>query len=176
MASDYTIIMWVRHRFGVDEASEAFEGTDFVLNEDSNAPFVGLTGEFPFSCPHIDSAQGAVLQFEYRGSSQVDTFPDPLGAPGTAIGITPEYPVKINGQLIAGGVPGAPVRGGLPIWSTRVLLVDRGVLGEENTLRIEASVDDGGLTYQDKFTIDNVVIFFKTKTANPGPDIGPVKG
>jgi hypothetical protein len=176
MASDYTIIMWVRHRFGVDETSEAFGNADFVLNEDSNAPFVGLTGEFPFSCPRIDSAQGAVLQFEYRGSSQGTTFPDPQGAPGTAIGITPEYPVKINGQLIAGGVPGAPVSGWLPMWSTRVLLVDKGVLQEENILRIEASVDYGGSTYEDKFTIDNVVIFFKTKTANPRPDPGPVKG
>lgn len=129
--------MWVRYRFGDNDTS----GNDVVLNEDSNAPFVGLFGEFPFSCPDVDSAQGAVLQFEYRGSEQSATFPDPRG--DGAIGISPEYPVKINGQLVAGGVPGAPVEEGiLPLWSTRVLLVDPGVLQEENILRIEASVDD----------------------------------
>jgi hypothetical protein len=162
MASDYTIIMPVRHRFGVDEFTD--NDDDYVLNEDVNAPFVGLTGEFPFTCLHIDSAQGAILQFEYRGSSQFGTFPDPTGDPNFIEGITPEYPIKINGQLIAGGVPGAPVREHLPLWSTRVLTVDPGVLQEQNILRIEASVDYAGSTYEDKFTIDNVVLFFKTRT------------
>ena len=166
MASDYTIVMSVRHRFGVNE----FTGhdDDYVLNEDVNAPFVGSVGEFPFTCPHIDSAQEAVLQFEYRGSAQIGTFPDPTGDLTFIEGITPEYPVKINGQLIAGGVPGAPVREHLPLWSTRVLLVDPGVLQEQNILRIEASVDYAGSTLEDKFTIDNVVLFFKTRTGIVG--------
>jgi hypothetical protein len=175
MASDYTIIMWVRHRFGVDETTDPH--SDFVLNEDKNAPFVGPIGEFPFACPHIDPAQGAVLQFEYRGSSQTDTFPDPSGDPAFIRGISPEYPIKINGQLLAGGVPGAPTKSDrLPLWSTRVLLVDPNVLQEENILRIETSVDYLGSTYADKFTIDNVVVFFKTGNGHSRPDVGPAKG
>ena len=175
MASDYTIVMWVRHRFGLNEYTTGGD-PDFVDNEDSNAPFVGLTGEFPFSCPNIDSTQGAVLQFEYRGSSQFGTWPDPAGDPTSLEGITPEYPVMINGRQLAGGVPGAAVRGHLPLWGTRVLLVDPDVLKEENSLLIAASVDYGGATYEDKFTIDNVVLFFKTKVATSQPDIGPAKG
>jgi len=106
MASDYTIIMWVRHRFGVDEHNEYGEYNPYwSLNEDANAPFVGLSGDFPFNCPNVDSSQGAVLEFEYRGSAQYDTFPDPHGDPDIPVGITPEYPVKINGRLVAGGYP-----------------------------------------------------------------------
>src|ERR1700730_12136485 len=99
MASDYTIIMPVRHRFGVNEYTD--NDDDYVLNEDVNAPFVGLVGAFPFICLHIDSAQGAILHLRYRGSSQFGTFPDPTGDPNFIEGITPEYPIKINGQLIA---------------------------------------------------------------------------
>jgi len=35
-------------------------------------------------------------------------FPDPQGNPENFVGITEEHPVKINGRLLAGGVPAAP--------------------------------------------------------------------
>ena len=82
MASDYTIIMAVRHRFGVDEHSYPWTK---VLNEDRNAPFVGLVGEFPFNCPNVDLAQGAVLEFEYRGSTQYTSWFEPGGRSGLRV-------------------------------------------------------------------------------------------
>jgi hypothetical protein len=176
MPSDYTIIMWVRHRFGVDEHSHPDKNDPyFVLNEDADAPFVGLVGEFPFICPDVDSTQGAVLEFEYRGSTQWDTFPVPDGDPDIPVGITPEYPVMINNHLVAGGVPGAPISGPmhLPLWSTRALLVDPYVLQEENVLRIESSVEiQPGVTVEASFTIDNVLIHYKTKTGHSRPVVG----
>jgi hypothetical protein len=57
----------------------------------------------------------------------------------------------------------------LPLWGTRALLVDPNVLQEENTLRIEASVDYEGSTYEDKFTIDNVVIHYKIDGGHSRP-------
>lgn len=184
MASDYTIIMAVRHRFGVDEHSYPWTK---VLNEDRNAPFVGLVGEFPFNCPNVDLAQGAVLEFEYRGSTQYTSWFEPGGDPDYAsFGISAEYPVQINGHLIAGGVPGAPTAdvGGddsvywkVPLWATRVLLVDPNVLQEENILRIDATGSDYYRPHiEDWFTIDNALIHFKTKTEHPRPNVGPAKG
>jgi hypothetical protein len=175
MASDYTIIMWVRHRFGVDEHSYPETG---VLNEDRNAPFVGLVGEFPFTCPNVDSTQAAVLELEYRGSTQHMAWLEPGGDPDYGgFGISPEYPVQINSHLIAGGVPGAPTKDGLPLWGTRVLLVDPNVLQEENILRIEATVTDYyGRVIEDGFTIDNALIHFKTQTEHSRPNVGPAKG
>ena len=90
MASDYTIIMAVRHRFGVDEHSYPWTK---VLNEDRNAPFVGLVGEFPFICPNVDLAQGAVLNSSTRvdavhlvvrawGRSGLRVVRDQRGIPG----------------------------------------------------------------------------------------------
>jgi|tagenome__1003787_1003787.scaffolds.fasta_scaffold19870268_1 hypothetical protein len=161
MASDYTIIMGVRHRFG-DAKDDAGE-----QDEDFLAPFVGAAGEFPFSCPNIDTSQRAILQFEYRGSEQFLTFPDPHGNPENLVGITDEHPVKVNGQLIAGGVPAAPQRGQMQIWSTRVLLIDPGVLKHENILRIETG--DISTSNLDNFTVDNAVVFFKTGTTHAPP-------
>jgi hypothetical protein len=161
VGSDYTIVMWVRHRFG-DTQPDADE-TDV----DFNAPFVGRVGEFEFSCPNVDSSQGAVLEFQYRGSNQYLTFPDPQ-APGL-VGSTPEYPVAINGRELAGGVPAAPSRDGMPQWGNRLLLIEPGVLAEQNVLRIE-STDAGSQWWAgdnlDNFTIDNVVVFFKVRAAD----------
>jgi len=51
------------------------------------------------------------------------------------------------------------------------------VLQEENTLRIEATVvDQYDNTYEDRFTIDNVLIHFKTKTDHSRPGVGPARG
>jgi hypothetical protein len=89
MASDFTIVMWVRHRFGDPDQSLTAEA-----DPDWNAPFVGLAGEFEFSCPEIDTSQGTIIQFEQRRVSQSTDFPDPR-APNL-IGVSPEFPVKIN--------------------------------------------------------------------------------
>src|SRR5262245_2120327 len=156
MANDFAIIMWVRHRFG-DEKPDAEE-----QDVDWEAPFAGPVGEFRFTCPNVDSSQGAVLEFQHRGSRQFLTFPAPTP---TLVGITPEHPVALNGQQWFGGVPGTPYQGQQPHWSTRLLLINPGVLRVENTLRIE-STNFGGQWWAgqnlDNFTIDNVVVFFKT--------------
>jgi hypothetical protein len=75
VASDYTIIMSVRHRSGDAKADPGEHDADW------QAPFVGAAGDFSFSCPNIDTAQGAMLQFEYRGAEQLLRFPDPEGNP-----------------------------------------------------------------------------------------------
>jgi hypothetical protein len=71
MANDFTIIMAVRHRFGDDIPDRMGEdGVD--QNVDFQAPFVGRVGEFPFSCPNVDSSQGAVPTISI---SRVHTVP-----------------------------------------------------------------------------------------------------
>ncbi len=176
MGSDFTVIMPVRHRFGDFDTTSTErhveEGDEVEV--DSAAPFVGGAEDFPFSCPNVDTSQEAVLQFEHRGSIQRLTFPDPQ-PDGGLVGITDEHPVFINGQQLSGGVPASPVRWGtMPVWSNRLLLVRAGVLQEENVLRFEsttnASLTGKGL---DNFTIDNVVIFYKTRADEGGPGGGP---
>jgi hypothetical protein len=173
MGSDFSIIMAVRHRFGT--APDSLE--DGGAQPDSNAPFVGLVGEFPFSCPGIDSSQFAALQFQYRGSEQGLDFPDPV-AP-SLVGTSPEYPVSINDRELAGGVPAAPRSGELPLWSLRLLVVDPHVLADQNLLRIQATTEawngyPAGVPGPN-FTIDNVVIFYKTRPGSSRPDRGPVR-
>lgn len=159
MASDFTVIMRVRHQFG--DGKKDPDETNF----DSAAPFVGFSGEFPFSCSNVDPFADAILQFSHRGSNQHGTFPTPQ-PDGGHIGISQEHPVKINGILLSGGVPAAAVIDHMPYWSTRLLLIPPGILREQNILRIETSLD---YTNQiDDFTVDNVVVFFKTRAAT-GP-------
>ena len=169
MSTSFSVVMGVRHRFG-DKKTD--------LNEpsvDSAAPHVGLAHDFPFTCPNVDPAEEAILQFQFRGSTQRLTFPSPQ-PDGSLVGITAEHPVKINGQQLFGGVPGAPFRfGEMPLWSTRVLFIGGGILREENLLRIESTVE-GSLTGKnfDDFTIDNVVVFFKTRPSPGGSPGGSV--
>jgi hypothetical protein len=161
MSTSYSVVMRVRHRFG----DKKKDGNDPII--DSAAPFVGLAHEFPFACPDVDAAEEAILQFEYRGSMQKLTFPDPQPDGGFE-GITEEHPVKVNGQLLAGGVPGAPVRNRTPLWGTRVLLIRAGVLRENNVLRIESSAFGPPSNRNfDDFTIDNAVVYFKSRSS-PG--------
>ena len=85
-----------------------------------------------------------------------------------------EHPVLINGEKLAGGVSAGPrydSNGRIPLWATRVLLIRAGLLGEENTLRIEAQKNPFDGNY-DNFTIDNVVVFFKTRPSAIGPGPG----
>lgn len=168
--SDFTVIMNVRHRFGDQRKDKNQEDID------SAAPFVGQSGEFQFSCPNVNPSQVAVLQFEHRGSNQFLNFPNPQ-PDGGLVGITPEHPVHINGRKLSGGVSGAPFSdNGMPIWNTRVLLIPVGVLQEDNILRIETT-NNGATTGADvnfdNFTIDNVVVFFKTRSSPAGGVVKP---
>lgn len=163
MATDFAVVIRVRHQFG-DEQRDRGE----VL-VDHEAPFVGAAGDFPFVCPDVDPSEEAILEFQYRGSIQYLTFPDPSG--DQLVGITPEHPVFINGQELAGGVPAGPRWGDMPLWSSRLLPIRAGVLREDNVLRIESSA---AVLYEgfDNFTIDNAVVIFKTRA----PGVGPTPG
>jgi hypothetical protein len=164
MAGDFTIVMQVRHRFG-DQKKDRGE-----IDHDSEAPFVGQAGDFAFVCPDVDSSKEAVLQFAHRGSQQDLPFPVPQ-PDGGLVGITQEHPVKINGLQLAGGIPAAPVRGQMSLWSTRLLLIPPHVLRRDNVLRIETK-RLGPTSGLDNFTLDNVVVFFKTRPFNrPLPDV-----
>lgn len=155
MPADFTIIVRVRHQFG-DHKSDPNE-----VNVDSDAPFVGLDGDFQFACPNVDSSVEAVLQFAHRGSNQTLRFP--VRQPdGGLVGISQEHTVKINGQELFGGIPASPLIGSMPLWSTRLLIIQTNVLRETNLLRIESLRDSGHGNF-DTFTIDNVVVFFKTR-------------
>jgi hypothetical protein len=76
--------------------------------------------------------------------------------------------VTINGHELAGGVPGAPSSGEMPMWGTRLLIIDPGVLRDENILRMESKDFWAGTPWAsnnlDDFTIDNVVVFFKLRS------------
>jgi len=162
MASDFTVVVRVRQQFG-----DAKKDHDEV-NVDSEAPFVGVAKDFPFLCPNVDPSQEAVLQFAHRGSTQALGFPDPQ-PDGGLVGINAEHPVRINGVGLFGGVPAAPFRfTSMPLWSTRLLIIQPGVLRPENILRIETT--DAGTVGSglDNFVIDNVVVFFKTRGSGIG--------
>ncbi len=82
--------------------------------------------------------------------------------------------LEINGQQIFGGIPAsvevAPLPGpqnstlGVFVaqWSGNIMLVQPGVLQEDNVLRIRArEIGDSGNI--DDFIIDNLVVVFKTR-------------
>jgi hypothetical protein len=166
MASDFTIIMHTRHRFG-DRGRDPIHGDE--LEADANAMFVGQSAVFDFSCPRVDPSEAAVLQFEYRGTSQFfGLYSDPETGERVT-GITPEHPVTVNGVLLPGGVPGAPFYNSMPLWAHRLLLIRGGVLREENRLHISSLpiFPRRWTRYPfDNFTIDNAVVFFKTRPAD----------
>jgi hypothetical protein len=146
MAVDYTVIQPVRQRFG---------DTDFGGWEESQveleAPFVGREKEFPFSCPNIDSGQMGVLQFESFGLTSRSNV------------------IEINGIAVPGGLTSGPWWLGqyttIAFWKAHSLLVPTNMLAERNVLYIKSvdmGDDEGGL---DNFIIDNIVLFFKTRTS-----------
>jgi hypothetical protein len=147
MAVDYTVVMGVRQRFG-DNTKEV--GLNLIETE---APFVGQAKDFPFSCPNVDRSKPAILQFESLGVS----FRGILQVNGTTI----------FGGLTAGpGVLNSPVGGGLtPTWKTHHLIVHENVLLDENVLHVEAVATQGGNI--DDFILDNIALFFKTRTTGP---------
>jgi hypothetical protein len=153
MASDFTVIQPVRQRFG-DQTADFPE-----LAVEQEAPFVGQSKDFPFSCPNVMSAQTAILQFETIGA----------GAH------RPRNIVRINGVDIPGGITAGPTvegfRGRLPIWKSHVLIVDPHVLREHNVLHIESvKIPFAHEQTLDNFIIDNIVIFFKVRAQS---GVGP---
>lgn len=162
MNLDQTVVMRVRHRFG-DAALDPKES-----DVDFPAPFVGKVGTFPFSCHNVDRSKDAILQFQYRGAVQNVSFPAPV--PGL-VALGPEHPVKINGHELFGGVPMGSKFDTAPLWHTRLLIIEPGVLAEENVLQIEALeyplVNPTPKTL-DNFTIDNAVVTFKTNGGDGG--------
>lgn len=147
MALDFTVVITVRQRFGDDDVEDVGLETD--------APFVGREKQFEFRCPNVDPRQQAILLFQCMGANT-------------------QQSLKINGQEIFGGIPAAFEIAPLPNqvvsraeWNGNIMLIQPGVLGEDNVLRIRAG--DLGDDNVDDFIIDNLVVVFKTK-----PGLGTV--
>jgi hypothetical protein len=158
MPSDFTVIQSVRQRFG-DEVGEE----ELV---EKQAPFVGASKDFPFSCPSVDRTSAAVLQFESRGvqSGYYDELPRNI--------------IRINGIDIPGGITPGPFwrteSRQMGLWKSHSLIVPANVLREQNVLHIEAVPIPSLLLHLDNFIIDNVVVFFKTRASLVGGGIvGP---
>jgi len=155
MGTDYTVIQPVRQRFGDNPSGLPGKShTDWEEQSvESEAPFVGLAKDFPFQCPSVDRSQWAVLQFNSLGVSTYDNV------------------IQVNGVNIPGGIsvgPSWPFETPyVPLWNNHSLLVEPGVLGEQNILHIASG--SGGTGNHDDFLIDNVVIWFKTHTSNRPP-------
>ena len=155
MASDYTVIQAVRQRFGDKEKD--FEEMPIELTGEKEAPFVGVTKDFPFSCPNVDRAQTAILQFISYG----------IASSGGTLEING---VGVSGGLSSGG-QGHELKPRLPLWNAHFLLVAPNVLSaQNNVLRILSRPDDFG--NRDNFVIDNIVVFYKTLGGgSPGGDV-----
>jgi hypothetical protein len=158
MAADYTVIQPVRQRFGDNVTNASDPEADWhEYPIEINAPFVGVSKDFPFSCPSVDRSEWGVLQFGSLGSYGGNT-------------------IQVNGVDVPGGISMGPtwwaIDPHVPLWTTHHLLVEPGVLAEENVLHIAATPDQYGKGHDD-FIIDNVVIWFKTSTGDR-PPIGGV--
>jgi hypothetical protein len=148
MALDFTVVITVRQRFGDNDIED--------VGLETEAPFVGSQKDFEFHCPNVDSRQQAVLLFQCMGTNA-------------------QQSMEINGQQIFGGIPAAFDFLTTPTqeirtraeWNGNVMLIQPGVLRENNVLRIRAGeLSNGNL---DDFIIDNLVVMFKTR---PGLNIG----
>lgn len=147
MALDFTVVITVRQRFGDNDIED--------VGLETEAPFVGSQKDFEFHCPNVDSRQQAVLLFQCMGANA-------------------QQRMDINGQQVFGGIPSAVELVTTPNnilsraqWNGNVMLIEPGVLREDNVLRIRSGkLSDDNL---DDFIIDNLVVLFKTR---PGLNIG----
>ena len=148
MALDFTVVITVRQRFGDDDVED--------VGLETEAPFVGSQKDFEFHCPNVDSRQQAILLFQCMGTNAQQTM-------------------EINGRQVFGGIPSAVEVATLPNdfivsraqWNGNVMLIEPGVLREDNVLRIRAGkLSDDNV---DDFIIDNLVVVFKTR---PGLSTG----
>jgi hypothetical protein len=138
MPCDYTVIMHQTAHLGDDPSMfgpAPFKGKDF----DSDR----------FSCPNVKSSERAVLYFQTR---DVDSD---------------KNVIHINGSHLFGGIPVSSGGGDeSPIWNGNVALVEAGVLKESGNVLHVGARDSHGSTLEkaDDFLIDNVVIFYKTRS------------
>ncbi len=146
MATDFTVIIRVRHHFGDEQQ-------DQPIPIDPNIPFAGLSRDFDFTCPGVDRSQEAILQF-------------------ISFGILPffvetNHTLQINGNDIFGGLQPGPIHSvanANPIWKTHSLIVHPYVLRDgNNTLRIAVGEPMSDTDNRDNFVIDNATILFKTR-------------
>lgn len=160
---DFTVISAVRQRFGdsnvIDSGHPA--GGEFPLEQE--APFVGQSKDFQFSCPKVDSGQMAVLQFESLAVTAGGQYPFSPAFSGK------RNIIRVNGVDIPGGITNAPYVEAVEriwhFWKTHSLLVPANVLRNDgNVLHIESIQIpiSGGFTF-DNFIIDNVIVLFKTR-------------
>ena len=147
MALDFTVVITVRQRFGDTQDDDSGLEID--------APFVGAEKSFDFRCPNVDPRQQAILLFQCMGADIQESL-------------------EINGQQIFGGIPSSvevatlgDVTSLRAQWNGNVMLIQPGVLGENNVLRIQAA--DLGNGNIDNLIVDNLVVVFKTK-----PSVGTV--
>jgi len=138
MASDFTIIMFVRQHFGNEPN---------IFNDvEPAAPFVGPTKEYLFDCPNVDPSQAAYLMFQSR---DVDHQRNVL---------------KINNFDLFGNIPASPSR---DTWNGNILLVEKDAKLKPTGNRLiigSRNSSGGGGGDIDDFIIDNVVISYKTNS------------
>jgi hypothetical protein len=149
---DYTVIVQVRNQFGDDDLDVGV--------------FAGREKEFTFDCPNVDAGQVAILLFQ-------------------GLRVASEQTLEINGVVVQGGIPAGPIAVGFTDqsgsdhhrhgfgsqsfgWSAYSMLVGPGVLRASGNVMRVASRDDVD------FLIDNVVLFFKTRSGRIPPVLDPV--
>lgn len=134
MGSDFTVIVDVRHHFGNDQGTF---GPGLL--------FAGQNKPFGFDCPNVDTAGWAVLLFQTR---DVDYGTNEL---------------MVNRNKIYGGIPVSSSR---EDWNANVALINPGWLRpSENVLHVGSRDGQGSLLGEsDDFLIDNVVVFYKTRS------------
>lgn len=173
MPMDFTVIQPVRQRFGDSNVIDSGHprGGEVLLEQE--APFVGQSKDFRFSCPRVDPSQMAVLQFESLSVSA-----------GLQYVFSPSFSgkrniIRINGTDIPGGITNAPYVEAVEriwhFWKTHSLLVPAHVLRDAgNILHIESiKIPISGGTTFDNFIIDNVVVLFKLAEAGMDPVLDP---
>jgi hypothetical protein len=144
-ATSFTVILFSRQHFGT---------LPDVYNEwEPDAEFVGLTKDFSFDCPGVDSGETAVLMFQSLGVASQATV------------------LQINGVDVYGGIPitnerGVKERYALD-WSANVMLVESNhqLKAAGNILHVESTGQE--------FIIDNVVITYKTHIGPSKPPFKP---
>ena len=151
MATSFTVILFSRQQFGPNQG--LFDQVE------PGVAFAGLSKDFSFDCPDVDSGEAAYLMFQSFA----------LGDKRTVF--------QINGVDIFGGLPVAnPERwfdqNAQTIffhWAGNIMLVEsnHGLKAAGNILHVESTGLD--------FIIDNVVITYKT-LSGVQPPIGTRKG
>jgi hypothetical protein len=161
VAMDFTVIQAVRQRFGDSNVVDSGGAGEFPLEQE--APFVGQSKDYQFSCPKVNPSQMAVLQFE---SLSVTAGGQYVFSPAFS---GKRNIIRINGTDVPGGISNSPYVEAVGriwhFWKTHSLLIPPHVLHDEgNTLHIE-SIEipiSGGRTL-DNFIIDNVIVLYKTR-------------